>query len=458
VPLIMKKSLIRLGFLLCVTMLPTFPGQALSTLHSFANKSDGAQPYAGLAQGSDGNFYGTCFIGGSNGFGSVFKITPGGAFTLLHSFSFSDGETPTAALLQGADGNFYGTTFEGGSNFDNGTVFQISSNGAFNSLYSFTNGLDGANPYAGLCQGPNGAFYGTTVNGGSNHNGSVFAISSAGALTPLYSFTNGADGSHPYTSLTLASDGLFYGTTYSGGANNDGVIFQITSAGALTPLHSFNGAADGANPLGQLVEATPGILYGTTYAGGASGFGTVYSMTAGGAFNVLYAFTNGIDGANPAAGLALGSDGNLYGTTYSGGPSGNGGIFQLTLLGALTPLYLFSGGNDGAFSYGTLVQGSDGDFYGTTQYGGTHNDGLVFKLNALSFAPVITGITLSSGSVNINWTGLPGRTFQAQYAVSLTQSTWISLGAPVTATNGFACQTDPAPSPAQRFYRVYLVP
>jgi uncharacterized repeat protein (TIGR03803 family) len=439
-------------------MLPTFSSRALTTLHSFTNGSDGSQPYAGLALGADGNFYGTCFDGGANGFGSVFKISPGGSLTPLYSFAFSDGETPTAGLTQGNDGNFYGTTFEGGTNFYFGTVFQISSNGAFNLLYSFTNGSDGANPYAGLAQGGNGAFYGTTVGGGSNNNGAVFQITSAGALTPLYSFTNGVDGSQPRATLTLAGDGAFYGTTYAGGSHGQGVVFHITAVGALTALHSFNGASDGANPVGQLTQATNGLLYGTAYAGGPHGDGTVFQITTGGTFNVMYSFTGGNDGASPAAGLALGSDGNFYGTTSGGGPNGDGGIFKITPQGALTPLYLFTGGTDGSTSFAMLVQRNNGDFYGTTQYGGSDGDGVVFKIYPFSSAPELTSITRSSGMTGFTWSGQPGQSYQAQYATNLTQTTWSNLGSPVTATNGAGSQTDSVTGNAQRFYRVYLVP
>jgi uncharacterized repeat protein (TIGR03803 family) len=455
----MKTTFARLGLLLWLTMLPTFSSRALTTLHSFTNGSDGSQPYAGLALGADGNFYGTCFDGGANDLGSVFKITPGGALTPLYSFSFSDGETPTAGLAQGTDGNFYGTTFEGGANLGYGTVFQIGTNGAFNSLYSFTNGIDGANPYAGLTQGANGAFYGTTVNGGTNNNGGVFEITSTGALTSLYSFTNGVDGSQPRAALALASDGSFYGTTYLGGSNGQGVVFHLTSAGALTPLHSFKGGSEGANPLGQLLQWTNGVLYGTTYTGGGSNFGTVFKMTTGGSLSNLYAFTNGIDGAYPGAGLAPGSDGNFYGTTYGGGPYGYGGIFKITPQGALTSLYLFTGGNDGSSSYATLAQGNDGDFYGTTtQGGGSKNGGVVFKLNAYSTAPILTSITRSAGTIAFTWLGLPGQSYQAQYATNLTQTTWSNLGSAVTATNGIGSQTDSSPGMTHRYYRVYLIP
>ena len=463
VELNMKTNCSRLGLFLCMAMLPAFSSRAVTTLYSFTNKFDGSQPYAGLALGSDGNFYGTCFSGGTNDLGSVFKITPGGALTPCYSFSFLDGSQPTAALVQGADGNFYGTTFEGGTSvFDSeygyGTVFQISANGVFNSLYSFTNGVDGGGPYAGLAQDANGAFYGATAYGGTNGDGAVFQITTTGALTPLYSFTNGVDGSQPRAALTLASDGTFYGTAYGGGSNGLGVVFHLTAAGVLTPLHSFKGASEGANPLGQLLQWTNGILYGATYAGGPGNCGTVFKITTGGAFSNLYSFTNGIDGAFPGAGLAPGSDGNFYGTTYGGGPNGDGGIFKITPQGALTPLYLFTGGNDGSSSYATLTQGSDGDFYGTALAGGSKGDGVVFKLNVYSTAPVLTSITRSSGAIGFTWLGLPGRSYQAQYATNLNQTTWSALGSRVTATNGIGSQTDSAPGNTRRFYRVYLAP
>lgn len=445
-------------FLLWAMLLPAFSSSALTTLYSFTNKFDGSQPYAGLALGNDGNFYGTCFDGGTNDFGSVFKISPTGTLTALYSFSLIDGQTPTAGLTLGTNGNFYGTTFAGGTNFYDGTVFEITSNGVFNSLYSFTNGIDGANPYGGLAQGSNGAFYGTASSGGVNNNGVVFQITSAGVLTPIYYFNNGVDGSQPRATLTLASNGSFYGTTYAGGTNGQGAVFRITAGGALTPLHSFNGAGDGANPLGQLALGTNGILYGTTYAGGTNGDGTVFQITTGGAFSLLYSFAGGSDGAHPAAGLALGSDGNFYGTTYSGGPDGDGGIFKITPQRVLTSLYLFTGGNDGASPQGMLLQGTDGSLYGTTQFGGSDGKGVVFKLSLYGSSLVMTSISSVSGKIEFTWNAVPGQSYQAQYATNLTQTTWTNLGAPVVVTTSVGSQTDHAPVDAERFYRVYLLP
>jgi uncharacterized repeat protein (TIGR03803 family) len=310
-----------------------------------------------------------------------------------------------------------------------------------------------------LAQGTNGAFYGTTITGGSASYGTIFQISSTGLLTPVYSFTNGADGGNPYGALILASDGNFYGTTCFGpGSAGQGVVFQLSPAGSLTPLHALASATDGANPFGALAQWTNGSLYGTASQGGSSGYGTLFTITPAGAFSAIYSFTNGADGAYPSAGLALGTDGNFYGTTYSGGPNGQGGIFKITPQGVLTALYLFTGGKDGAASYATLVQGNDGSFYGTTQYGGADNEGVVFKMNAYVTAPVMTSITRSAGSIAFSWLGLPGRSFQAQFATNLLQTNWTSLGGPVIATNGVGSQIDASPTPKSRFYRVYQMP
>jgi uncharacterized repeat protein (TIGR03803 family) len=429
---------------------------ALTPLYVFTNGIDGSEPSAALTRGTDGNFYGTTFYGGSNHLGLVFKITPSGVLTPLHSFSF--GIWPAAGLAQGADGKFYGTTLSGGPALTNGTVFQISSNGAFNSLYSFTNGIDGAAPYAGLAQA-GGMFYGTTLAGGSAGEGTVFQITSGGALTPLYSFTNGMDGAQPYGTLLLGGDGNFYGTAFLGGAKGYGTVFKITPAGALTPLYSFTNGVDGANPEGALTQGADGSLYGTTSADDVGGNGSVFKITTNGVFTTLYSFTGGIDGGSPGAGLATGGDGNFYGTTYSGGNGGNGGIFRITPQGALTPLYLFTGGTDGSSPSAALTLGLDGSFYGTTQSGGdAAGDGVVFKLNAYSNPPQLLSITRSAGVINLTWTGQPGKSFQAQYATNLSQTTWSNLGAGVAAPYGVATESDNSPTSSSRFYRVYQAP
>ena len=226
----MTRPILRNSILLAVLLyaFTTFlSAQSLTTLYSFAG-SDGALPEAGLVRGSDGNFYGTTYFGGTNGDGTVFKITPSGTLTTLYSFAGSDGVDPVAGLVQGIDGNFYGTTYQGGANGE-GAVFKITPSGTLTTLYGFA-GSDGEFPYAGLVQGSDGNFYGTTVFGGADcldlGCGTVFQITPSGTLTTLYNFA-GSDGVAPYAGLVQGSDGNFYGTTQQGGANNVGTVFRL---------------------------------------------------------------------------------------------------------------------------------------------------------------------------------------------------------------------------------------
>jgi uncharacterized repeat protein (TIGR03803 family) len=374
--------------------LPAFGTQAsvvFTNLHSFQVSPIGAYPYAEVVQGSDGYFYGTTLNGGTNGNGTVFKISTNGALTSLYSFTGgNDGAYPDAGLLQGSDGNFYGMTFGGGTN-GNGTVFKITANGALTHLYSFSGGIDGANPYSGLVQGRDGNFYGTTTRGGTKNAGTVFKISTNGVLTHLYSFTGVNDGASPYAGLVQGNDGNFYGTTQSGGQNYDGTVFKISTSGALTNLYSFTGGNDGQTPYSGLVQGNDGYFYGTTaYGGTGNNAGTVFQISTNGALTSLYSFTGGNDGAHPDAGLLQGSDGNFYGMTFGGGTGNNAGtVFQISTNGAYTTLYSFTGGNDGRAPYARLALGSDGNFYGTTSSGGTNSFGSVFKISANG---VLTGL------------------------------------------------------------------
>jgi uncharacterized repeat protein (TIGR03803 family) len=262
---------------------------------------DGSCPRATLVQATDGNFYGTTLAGGAAGSGTVFKITPDGALTTLYSFSClcADGMLANG-LVQATDGNFYGTTGAGGAH-GSGTVFKISATGTLTTLHSFScpqgsECPDGAGPYAGLVQATGGDFYGTTAGGGINYHGTIFKITASGALTPLYSFcpqSGCLDGDAPEAGLVQATDGSFYGTTVQGGTDacpsGCGTIFKVTPAGSLTTLHSFcqhNGCPDGFLPFAGLVQATDGDLYGTTYSGGTSDMcegtcGTVFRLSVG---------------------------------------------------------------------------------------------------------------------------------------------------------------------------------
>jgi uncharacterized repeat protein (TIGR03803 family) len=357
------------------------PAGVETVLHTFGGGTDGNNPAAALIQGSDGNFYGTTYGGGINNFGTVFKITPAGVETILHSFAgdSTDGNYPAASLIQGSDGNFYGTNYSGGVS-NSGTLFKITLTGTETVFYSFNSGPEGQSP-VGLIQGSDGNFYGTTSSGGTRGNGTVFKISSGGVETPLHSFTGGtADGRFP-SSLTQGSDGNFYGTTALGGASNEGSVFKITPDGVETVLYSFTSGTDGSQPQAALIQSTDGNFYGTTISGGTSGQGTVFKITPSGFESVLHSFTGGADGGVPQAALIQGIDGNFYGTTARGGASGEGTVFEITSTGVETVLHAFAGGaTDGSGPYAALVQGVDGSFYGTTVGGGTSSQGTVFKI------------------------------------------------------------------------------
>jgi uncharacterized repeat protein (TIGR03803 family) len=242
-----------------------------------------------LLQGSDGNFYGTTLYGGTNGTGTVYRISPDGSETILHTFDAyaDDGGNPAAGLVLGSDGNFYGTVSYGGTNlYDNqGTVFLISPNGSEATVCSFgSSPYDGINPNAGLVLGSDGNFYGTTYQGGTNSKGTVFRVSLNGNRTTLYSFGSYPhDGVTPsYAALVQGSDSNFYGTTLSGGTSNAGTIFRISPSGSYTNLYSFVGyPTDGGYPAtgNGLVQGSDDSFYGTTSDGGTNGTGAVFKLT-----------------------------------------------------------------------------------------------------------------------------------------------------------------------------------
>jgi len=373
-----------------------------SVLYSFGNpSSDGQTPQAGLIEGSEGILYGTTWYGGTNNEGTVFKVTPSGIETVLYSFgtSGSDGTGPWAGLIHARDGNFYGTTNAGGAN-GNGTVFKITPAGVESVLYSFEANTiyDGNNFNAALVEGNDGNFYGTRNDGGGYYDGGiVFKITPDGVETALHAFVGAPDGAYPQAALIQANDGNFYGTTPFGGIPYDyaGVVFNITPAGVETVLYSFYGcpdfqdcgvmgSEDGAFPKAALLQGRNGNFYGTTSSGGANFEGAVFQVSPAGVETVLYSFgTNGsTDGADPVAALIEGSDGNFYGTTSAGGVNNSGTVFKITPAGVETVLYSFGtgGSTDGAKPCAAMIQASDGNFFGTTTTGGAYGAGTIFKL------------------------------------------------------------------------------
>jgi uncharacterized repeat protein (TIGR03803 family) len=438
------------------------PAQTFTSLHSFDSVDDGSNPnYGSLVLGVNGNYYGVNTSAGPNGgAGTVFKITPSGTLTTLHTFCLlshcADGALPHAGLVRAADGNFYGTTTLGGAN-QNGTVFEITPKGTLSTLYSFcskTSCADGNNALGGLVQGSDGNFYGTTAGGGANNDGTVFKIRPSGTLTTLHSFDN-TDGAEPAATLVQGSDGNFYGTTQAAGADNHGTVFKITPKGALTTLYNFcsqTGCGDGGTPLGALVQASNGKFYGTTQLNGTSNEGVVYAITSAGTFTMLHSF-DGADGVHPNGSLVQATDGKLYGTTSQGGTNNLGTVFKITLTGTVTTLHSFDG-TDGSFLNAGVVQGPDGAFYGTSADGGTSGNcnggcGTVFKL-ATGLAAFVE-ITPTSGMVGTrvvilgtNLKGTTAVTFNGTAATfTVVSSTEIKTTVPVGATTGFVKVTTP---------------
>jgi len=464
-------------FVLAVLTSRSAQAQTFTTLHKFCPQSgctDGWSP-SGLLQATDGDLYGATWFGGTSsacgtdGCGTLFKITTGGTLTTLHSFDGADGSVPGGAV-QATNGAFYGTTTAGGTSSacgtdGCGTVFKITTGGTLTTLHNF-DFADGSHPNA-VVQASDGNFYGTAWTGGASSAcssygcGTVFKITAGGTLTTLHSFAAGSDGSGPLSWLVQASNGNLYGTTRTpphgeGGAYGYGTVFEITPSGKLTTLHSFDGT-DGAYPYAGLVQATDGNLYGTTTNGGAnnictSGCGTIFKITLAGAFTTLYSFCSQphcADGAGPY-GLVQATDGNFYGATAGGGASsacgteGCGTVFKITPGGTLTTLHNF-GGTDGDVPL-DLVQATNGTFYGTANGGasgncsdnpvnGENGCGTVFSLSVgLSAFP---RVTLSTTSLSFGSEILDGTS--AAKAVTLTNTGSATLDiSSITASANFA--------------------
>jgi uncharacterized repeat protein (TIGR03803 family) len=447
-------------------VLYTFPTNAVHALGMGFN----------LAEGAADNFYGTTFYGGSNNCGAVFRVTTAGQFTNIFSFNGTNGYEP-GSLVNGNDGFFYGTTVYGGTNYTgagtgNGTVFKITTNGVFTSLFSFR-GTNGYLPRGPLALGSDGNFYGITEYGGNNYvgpftgNGTVFKITTNGILTTLFLF-GGTNGALPSGGLALGSDGLFYGTTFNA---TNGTVFNITTNGVLTTLLFFNGT-NGANPALGLTLGNDGLFYGTTVYGGTNytgtytGNGTVFKITTNGDLTTLVSFngTNGYpNGYYPQGYLTQGNDGSFYGTTlYGGNPNpvfpgqSYGTIFRVTTNGALTTLTYLNGTN-GSQPYSQMVLGSDGNLYGT--FGNVNGQQIINggTFSRLVLPSVINTITPTNNGAVLSWASFSNGVYRVEYSSSLTPQNWTPL-ATNTATGNTDSFTDTSGSATQRFYRVRLLP
>jgi len=440
----------------------------LTTLHSFTGL-DGAYPAGALVQGADGNFYGTTsdnFSGGTN-YGTVFRMSSNGAFTNLYRFSGgADGAWPQFGLVIGSDASLYGNAHHGADAW--GTIFKISSSGVFGTLSAMDNfsGL----PASLLATGTDGDFYCIGAFGFGGDPGSVFNVARDGTVSvlTLLSGTNGfAGGLFNQNILIRGADGNLYGATPFGGAEfvdeftypAYGTIFKMVQDGTILTLFSFNGT-NGAHPT-SLIQARDGYLYGTTgtggpgfidnpSGGGQGGHGTVFKLTMTGEFTTLALF-DGTNGDQPSS-LMQASDGSFYGTTYGVTANlGTGGVFKVTADGTLTSLLSFHGTN-GARSLSTLLEATNGDFYGTTYVGGTSNLGTIFRLSITPAAPQLT-ITPAGENVILSWpTNANGFTLHTTMNLAVT-AIWTAVSTPPVVVNGQNTVTNVI-SGAHQFFRL----
>src|ERR1039458_8699972 len=364
-----------------------------TVLHSFAGGTDGGDPTAAVIRDSAGNLYGTTEFGGAANAGVVYKMDTTGHEIVLYSFTGgADGRYPEAGVIRDSVGNLYGTASNGGT-ANAGVVYKLDTTGHATVLYSFTGGADGGDPYAGVIRDSGGNLYGTTPFGGTAQAGVVFKLDTAGQETVLYSFTGGTDGRWPSAGVIRDSAGNFYGTTGQGGTAGAGVVYRVDTTGHETVLYSFTGGADGRYPAAGVIRDSSGNLYGTTQYGGAANAGVVYKLDTTGHETVLYSFPGGADGLNPYAGVVRDSAGNLYGTTPNGGTPGWGIVYELDTAGQETVLYNFPGAADGSYPSAGVIRDSTGDLYGTTEYGGAANAGVVYKLDTTGLEVVLYTFT-----------------------------------------------------------------
>lgn len=439
--------------------------QIFQTLATF-DGTNGAAPI-NLTLGNDGNFYGTTDEGGAGEQGNIFKVTPDGQLDILYSFpaDYYSSIGPCSSLVLGNDGNFYSTAL-----YDttmNGSVFRVSTNGDYTTLYSFTGASDQEHPNA-MIFGNDGCLYGT-ANGADlfpgGHDGTVFRVTTNGILTTLATFniTNGASPSAP---LTLGPDGNLYGSTIYGGKTNEtfpngmGTIFKVTTNGELTTLVFFDGE-NGTFGNNALVLGPDGNFYGAAGSGGQTnlnnghGYGTIFKMTTNGSLTTLFKF-NGANGYGPGA-LTLGKDGAFYGATGNGGDTnlnsgaGFGTVFKITTNGVLTTLHVFNA-VDGYYP-GSLVCGNDGNLYGITTAGGAYeyDHGTIFRIVTALQPPPTLSVQVSGSNLLLSWPTNTLVAYQLTHSASPAGTNWTIITSVPILTNGQYMTVVPISSSADYF-------
>jgi uncharacterized repeat protein (TIGR03803 family) len=456
------KSLLAWKTTVCLAV--TCLGAAITAPAQTFNSLATAYSWGSLVQGTDGNLYGAYYAGGTEELGEIFKVTPEGVLSTIHNFTTEEyGNNPTGLAL-GVNGLLYGTTKLGGASgtcpgqdIGCGTVFEITAEGTLSVLHSFS-GPDGSYPLAGLTLGPDGNLYGTTygTNDGSAGAiyGTIFKITPADTFTTLYTFSS-SDGYWPSGPLLLGADGRLYGTT-TAGADGGGTVFAITTGGIFSTVHSFDNGIDGYSPTGSLVQAADGNLYGTASLGGPNcdgsimtNDGTIFYVSPGGhTFASLYHFSKICDNGGPETGLVLGSDGNFYGGAGGSDLSEVATLFEITPKADFTTLHTFDYSTYPYLDGLTLMQHTNGTFYGTVRPGVNLPPQVFSFSNGLApFIATVPQMRPIGQKVLILGQGLTGATSVTFNGVAATftvnSDTEITATVPAGATKGYVQVTTP---------------
>jgi uncharacterized repeat protein (TIGR03803 family) len=415
--------------------------QTFTTLHNFGGGNGnpgGLWNDASISQGRDGGLFSTS-PGSQTGLSAAFRVGPTGSFNVLHVWT-SGASEPLSGLVLARDGKYYGITRFGGPD-KLGMVFRISGTGGGIMVHGFTGGNAGAHPWSVL-QSLKGDFYVSTEGASAAEGdefGSIFEMTSDGNLTLLHAF-NGSDGASPLILTQSSTDFRFYGVTTGGGTNNIGTIFRVSWRGEFEVLHNFDNATGGW-PNGALIQANDGNFYGTTSEGGPSGSGVLFRITPSGQYTVLHYFGGDTNIGGPVGRLVQASDGNLYGTATGGGDTGFGVIYRATLAGDVVALHSFSL-TEGYNANSQLMQHTNGKLYGGTAGGGTFNQGIFYSFDLglppfVSYLPTYgraaTVVQILGQGFNdtsqVSFNGAPG-------TVTYVSPTFIEARVPAGATTG----------------------
>jgi uncharacterized repeat protein (TIGR03803 family) len=450
----------KVARLLCLLFLPAISVTAqtnFTILKIFTGPPSASVPYGSLIWGTNGALYGTTAAGGVSNVGTVFKINPDGTgFAVLKSFLVSDGATLEAGLALGTNGSLYGTAYSGGtSNF--GTVFRLDQNGGnFSVLHYFLGGADGANPSTSLLVASDGFLYGTTYFANSTTRGTVFKIGENGSnYAILHNFTGTPDGQSLLGKLIESTNGLLYGTTVFGGANNRGCVYRLDkNGGTYSAFFSFSSSDSLGDPMAGVLEASDGLLYGSLYHGGSNSLGSVFALAKDlSSYTVLHKFTNtNGDGKWPNCDFVEGTDGTLYSMTDQGGSANSyGTIFKLDKNGGNYTVLRDFARIDGESPKGGLLKGTNGLLYGTT-YLTIPGAGSFFVLSTNPLPPRVTSLSVSNGSNVVQFAGTSSIQYDVQRSTNL--SSWSPLVTLTAPLNGQTNYTDPTPPHPAAYYRL----